>query len=345
MAGRTHRSEAQRAVVASWRYATILVAATVGILILGSLLIQGPMASLIPRGRYGSLRNRPTILPETDGHAALTTNHLGMKLALIPSGEYLMGISSGSDFVDRDERAHHVRLSRPFYLSVHEVTVGQFRQFVNATGYRTEGEQGSGQNHGFAGTGMQFDLGPYTWRDPGFPQDEDSPVVLVSWNDATEFCRWLSSKENQSYRLPTEAEWEWACRAGTSTRFSTGDADDTLREVANIYKVQPKPQALGVVWGEGYSFTASVGTFRANRFGLYDMHGNVQEWCADRYDPDYYAASPTTDPLGPSEGQKRVFRGGSFDLLPWYARSVNRACGIPSYRFYDLGFRVACDAP
>ncbi|MEN6494508.1 MAG: SUMF1/EgtB/PvdO family nonheme iron enzyme, partial [Thermoguttaceae bacterium] len=72
---------------------------------------------------------------------------------------------------------------------------------------------------------------------------------------------------------------------------------------------------------------------------------NVQEWCADRYDPNYDAASPTTDPPGPSEGQKRVFRGGSFDLLPWYARSTNRACGIPSYRFYDLGFRVACDAP
>ncbi|MEN6498592.1 MAG: formylglycine-generating enzyme family protein, partial [Thermoguttaceae bacterium] len=231
------------------------------------------MASLIPRGRNGSLRNRPTILPETDGRAALTTNHLGMKLVLIPSGEYLMGFSPGSDFVDRDERAHHVRLSRPFYLSVHEVTVGQFRQFVNATGYRTEGEQGNGQNHGFTGTGMQFDLGPHTWRDPGFPQDEDSPVVLVSWNDATEFCRWLSNKENQSYRLPTEAEWEWACRAGTSTRFSTGDADDTLREVANIYKVQPKPQAQGVVWGEGYLFTTPVGAFRANRFGLYDMHG------------------------------------------------------------------------
>lgn len=345
MTGHSHHSESQRAPVFSWRCAILPAAAIVGILAFGCLMIQGPLASLVPRGRQNAMRIRPIAGQGADGGDEITTNQLGMKLVLVPAGEYRMGFSSRADFTDRDEYPHRVCLSRPFYLGVHEVTVGQFRRFVDATGYRTEGERGNGLNHGFAGPDKQFDLGPYTWRDPGFPQDDHSPVVLVSWNDATEFCRWLSLQENKSYRLPTEAEWEWACRAGATTCFSTGDAEKTLREVANIYKVQPKPEPSAILWGEGYGFLTPVGTYRANRFGLYDMHGNVQEWCVDRYQADYYAVSPATDPKGPSEGEKRVFRGGSFDLQPWYARCANRACGIPSYRFYDLGFRVACDGP
>ncbi len=256
-----------------------------------------------------------------------------------------MGATASKDFADVDERFHRVRISKPFYLGVHEVTVGQFRRFVEATGYKTDGEQGAGLNLGFTGTARQFELGPYNWRDPGFPQEDDSPVVLVSWNDATQFCQWLSRQEQRTYRLPTEAEWEWACRAGTTTRYSSGDEEASLAQVANIHTVLPMPQTTAVTWGDDYLFTFPVGTFRPNSFGLYDMHGNVQEWCADWYERDYYAQSPTTDPRGPSTGTERTVRGGSYLLMPWHARSVNRSSGLPTYRYCDLGFRVALNGP
>jgi sulfatase modifying factor 1 len=167
----------------------------------------------------------------------------------------------------------------------------------------------------------------------------------VSWNDAVAFCKWLSKKEGKSYRLPTEAEWEYACRAGTTTRYSSGDDFETLAKVGNVADATAKAKFPDWSWAiaasDGYVFTAPVGKFNPNAFGLYDMHGNVWEWCADWYGDEYYAASPADDPMGPASGAGRVFRGGGWRNYAGYSRSALRAYSTPGSRSSDMGFRVS----
>jgi formylglycine-generating enzyme required for sulfatase activity len=172
----------------------------------------------------------------------------------------------------------------------------------------------------------------YSWRDPGFKQSDEHPVVDVNWNDAVAFCEWLSRKEGKTCRLPTEAEWEYACRAGTTTRYSCGDDAQGLADVGKVADAGAREQIA-----QG---TTSVGTFRPNAFGLYDMHGNVSEWCADWYDPNYYANSSGDDPSGPSLGSSRVCRGGSWSGTAGLCRSALRGRYSPEYRRGYLGFRV-----
>ena len=132
-------------------------------------------------------------------------------------------------------------------------------------------------------------------------------MVNVSWNDAVAFCKWLSRKEGKSYRLPTEAEWEYACRAGTTTRYHSGDDPETLAKVANVADATAKAKFPAWKWtikaSDGYVFTAPVGQFKPNAFGLYDMHGNARQWCADWYGGDYYGKSPVDDPNRPRHGR------------------------------------------
>jgi formylglycine-generating enzyme required for sulfatase activity len=159
------------------------------------------------------------------------------------------------------------------------------------------------------------------------------------------FCRWLSKKEGKTYRLPTEAEWEYACRAGTTTRFNCGDDPDTLLESANMDHVKgrtefPHVQELELPKDKPVTFTVPVGRFKPNRFGLYDMHGNVWEWTADRYGEDYYANSPVDDPQGPDDGHLRVRRGGAWHSYPIWVRSAFRNWNVPQSRCVNLGFRV-----
>ncbi len=173
-------------------------------------------------------------------------------------------------------------------------------------------------------------------------------MVDVSWHDAVEFCRWLSGLEGQSYRLPTEAEWEHACRAGSVTRFSCGNDEHSLLKTANA-RVFDTEDGTRI---RGHDCTLPVGSLAANAFGLYDMHGNVWQWCADWYDPGYYARAERDDPQGPSAGVQgpsgeveRVIRGGSFFDHSGFARSARRSARPPHTGEFKIGFRVARSCP
>jgi sulfatase modifying factor 1 len=309
-----------------------------------------------------SPRNSEGRLNVTD-EAQEITNSLGMKLLLIPHGTFQMGSPAGEKgrYDDEDPR-HEVQITKDFYLGRYAVTRGQFRRFVEATGYQTEAEKdgkgGWGYDETKDGKGGFPQKDTFNWRRTGFEQTDEHPVVNVSWNDARAFCEWLGRKEDKSYRLPTEAEWEYACRAGTSTRFYSGDEDGDLRQVANIAdrSLAAKWDHSGlhnpafkkaliswlgeVSWRDGYPFTAPVGQFRSNAWGLYDMHGNVFQWCSDWYDGKYYRRRPRVDPQGPEDGKFRVLRGGSWLDYPRYCRSGRRSGLDPTDRWHCIGFRV-----
>jgi formylglycine-generating enzyme required for sulfatase activity len=268
-----------------------------------------------------------------------------LELVLIPAGTFIMGDNTGQ----ADQKpAHKVKVSRPFYLGKHEVTVEQFRRFIVATGYATDAEKGNGFQGAFGWDRetMEFKMNEqYSWQNTGFEQLENHPVVNISWNDAIEFCNWLSSKEAATFRLPTEAEWEYACRAGTSTSYMHGDDAEGVVKVGNVadadFESQFPELEPAVIASDGYAYTSPVGSFSPNAFGLYDMHGNVWEWCADWYDPEYYATSASGDPEGPVTGDERIYRGGGWFNCARGFRSSSRSAGLPDNRHLTLGFRVA----
>jgi formylglycine-generating enzyme required for sulfatase activity len=216
------------------------------------------------------------------------------------------------------EHAHEVEITRAFWLGLHPVTVGQFAAFARATRYR------------------QTD-----WQSPGFSQDTH-PVVCVSWDDAGTFCAWLTETDSgRMYRLPTEAAWEYACRGGAPEAypFHAGQPLHSLSSTqANFDGNYPHGGAAKVPSPQG---TTPVGSYSPNGWGLFDMHGNVWEWCADRYGGGYYQQSPRQDPPGPPEGSRRVFRGGSWGRPGQRCRSANRDGNVPTTRNGNLGFRVA----
>jgi formylglycine-generating enzyme required for sulfatase activity len=174
-------------------------------------------------------------------------------------------------------------------------------------------------------------------------KSDDHPVVNVSWNDARAFCAWLSAKEGKTYRLPTEAEWEYAARAGTKTRYHTGDADASVEGYANVADARAKkvfPDWTTVAFDDGYVFTAPVGQFKANGFGLHDMIGNAWEWCEDGYDAKAYQRGACKDPVVVG-GALRVLRGGSWFRGLSDCRSAQRLRFGPATQSSFLGFRVA----
>lgn len=337
----------------------------VGCLVFGGYTIRTEhFIVLVLAGAIGEACFRaphPAVAAEPAAQPKEVVNSIGMKLQLIPVGSFTMGTSK--EEIDRlpkafpglrrewfeDEcPAHQVRITRPFYLGAYEVTVGQFRKFVADAGYKTDAERDEKGGYGWTETVVKFEQDPkYTWRNPGFAQTDEHPVVNVSWNDAVAFCKWLRQKEGQTYRLPTEAEWEYACRAGTTTWYSCGDDPEMLATVGNVADAAAKEklsklQALSYIAArDGYVFTAPVGRFQPNDFGLYDMHGNVWEYCADRYAAWYYAVSPADDPSGASVGAGRVFRGGGWDFGVWRCGAAYRRWISPDDRDDFLGFRVA----
>ena len=306
---------------------------------------------------------------------ASVQNSLGMEMVRIPAGEFLMGSDATPQqlalqypayeprrlqALTDEAPVHRVRITRPFYMGKHEVTVGQFARFVVASGYVPEsvadGTGGYGYNPQYdprtspRGDAFEGRQPRYSWRDPGFAQTDTHPVVNVSWNDAVALARWLSQTEQRRYRLPTEAEWEYACRAGTRAHYHAGDDPAALAGVANVFDADsaalwPQWQAYALTTHDGYAFTAPVGRFAPNPFGLHDMHGNVWEWTADWHEDDYYAHSPVDDPPGPADGAVKVRRGGSWHSWPLYARCAYRNWNAPSTRYTLVGIRLVMEAP
>ncbi|MET3442628.1 formylglycine-generating enzyme required for sulfatase activity [Variovorax paradoxus] len=304
-------------------------------------------------------------------HAAeVEHNSLGMAFVRLAAGEFLMGSDEAPELLARaypqlptkrfaqleDEGpVHRVRITRSFWMGRHEVTVGQFRRFIEASGYVPESVADR-----TGGYGWRADYDPattkrgdafegrdprYSWRNPGFTQGDDHPVVNVTWNDAQALAAWLSKTESRRYRLPTEAEWEYACRAGTRSRYSSGDDPRSLLGAANVFdansaKNWPRWQLMAVDGDDGYAFTAPVGSFAPNPWGLYDMHGNAWEWVADWHGDKYYAQSPLDDPQGPAEGEVRVRRGGSWHTWAFYARAAYRNWNAPDTRYTLVGIRL-----
>lgn len=254
-----------------------------------------------------------------------------------------MGSPSTEKGRREDEPQRRVRLNRAFELGQFEVTRGQFRQFVDATNYKSDVERGTLGGYGFDSDTDEL-AGPdqkYTWHFTGFPQTDEHPVVNVTWNDALAFCRWLSSREKRVYRLPTEAEWEYACRGGSQMAFCNGDDFENVIEVGNVVDKDAKVKfadRIAVAGSDGFVFTAPVGKFKANAFGLHDMHGNVWEWTADWFGPP-----PTTDqidPRGPETGKEKVIRGGDWYHDWSFARSAQRYPMDPTLYRRHAGFRV-----
>ncbi len=228
-----------------------------------------------------------------------STNSLRMEMVNIPSGRFYMGSDGRGKNFD-EAPAHVVQITKPFKISATEVTNAQYEQF-------------DPQHKSYRGK-------------KGLSKADDEAVIFVSYEDALAFCKWLSKKEGKNYRLPMEAEWEYACRAGTLSGFSMAG-----KMPKELYKVQefnrdPKPVSL------------QVAQFEPNTWGLYDMHGNVEEWCADWYGP--YQAKEQRDPVGAVSGNYRVTRGGSHNTPPEFLRSANRLAMIPEDKNWVVGFRI-----
>jgi formylglycine-generating enzyme required for sulfatase activity len=293
-----------------------------------------PKAEATPKVTQAAVKpaDRPKPGPtRRDNPTKPITNSIGMKLVLIPAGEFLMGSPDGDDRAfDNEKPQHRVRITRPFYLGTTEVTRGQFRRFVDEAGYQTSAEKDDKSGYFLSDTTGQWVQYPKpTWQNPGFEQTDEHPVVNVSWHDAVAFADWMSRKEGRTYRLPTEAEWEYACRAGTATTYSFGD------DIANFGE-------NGWFGRNSGRRTNPVGEKRPNPFGLFDMHGNVYEWCSDGYAADYYKGSLVDDPPGPVGASDRVIRGGGWGY-PRLARSASRDYLAPGGRSNILGFRLALD--
>ena len=239
-------------------------------------------------------------------------NGIGARMRLIPAGSFLMGSTDKNQFAQDNERPRHqVVISKSFYMSETEVTQSQWKAVM-----KTE-----------------------PWNNTKHESDRffvtassKHPATFVTWHDATEFCRRLSDLENRAYRLPTEAEWEYACRAGTQSLFWFGNDLDSAGEFEWIRKNTKRKDK---------HTPGPVGTKKPNGFGLFDMHGNVTEWCFDWFREDFYSVSEKRDPRGPETGHIRVMRGGNFyeGAFP----SAFRPCELrPNAAFWGSGFRIVC---
>ncbi|MCB1208559.1 MAG: SUMF1/EgtB/PvdO family nonheme iron enzyme [Verrucomicrobiales bacterium] len=247
-------------------------------------------------------------------------------MMLIQPGSFVQGSPVTEVGREDDERERPVSLTKAYYMGKYPVTRGQFARFVAATRYRTEAEVGTSGGFGIEG-GKLVQRKQFTWRNPGFAQTDDHPVVIVTADDAKAFCQWLSKQSRYDCQLPTEAQWEFACRAGTTTAHYLEPVD-------------------AVAWHRGNSnaTTHPVGQKKPNGWGLHDLYGPVWQWCRDWY--GLYPAGAATDPLQTnrnlSDKPRQVIRGGSFMSDVSHSRSAERYRNDAKSRNADNGFRIVC---
>lgn len=339
--------------------------------------------------------------------AAPGANAVDMKFVRMEPGDFTMGVGRtlygptrrelGDDHPYsvqikgneqwNEQPAHPVRLTKAFDIAAREVTLGQFKRFVEQSGYVTDAEKNGAaigfnpQAEGKNNRTLHFKRfavdKKYTWKNPGFPQQNEHPVVCVSWNDAQAFCKWLGEKEGTTFRLPTEAEWEYACKAGTDTWYSFGNDPDLAYAHGNVADAALEQAQPGLTKfqrivklapgdGDGFVYTAPVGSLKPNPWGLYDVHGNVWEWVADKYEELHYRERikqiakqkkideekvVIVDPAGPAKttadkyGDWRVIRGGGWNVAPISCRCTMRAYGEAGDAFCYTGFRVVREVP
>ena len=261
------------------------------------------------------------------------------EMLVIPAGSFEMGSPDSEKGRDKDEGPVHQVSIASFALSKTEITRGQFAAFVKKTRYNTGDKCWTLQDG-------KYDARPGNWRNPGYPQDDKHPVTCINWQDAKAYAEWVSQKTGKKYRLPSEAEWEYAARGHTHTTRYWGESPEEACGYANVADKTAQAQIKGTsAWlvhncMDGFAYTAPVGHFKANAFGLKDMLGNVWEWTEDSYH-DNYKDAPTEGSAWQGDGVKRVLRGGSWNNEPQNVRAAIRNGNKSAQRFSIFGFRVA----
>ncbi len=241
--------------------------------------------------------------------------YLGMEFVWVPGGCYKMGCGWWTSSCSGDEKPVHEVCVDGFWMGKHEVTFDQYDRFCEETGREKPDDGGWGRGR--------------------------RPVINVSWHDAKAFANWLSQKTGYKFRLPTEAEWEYACRSGGKDQMFAGFSDvSQLYRYANFCDRNCPLSWKTKEQDDGYSYSAHVGSYTPNGLGIYDMSGNVWEWCEDWYDKNYYTRSPAKNPRGPSRGAHRVIRGGCWLNNPRLLRCANRLYAAPDDKYDNLGFRL-----
>jgi formylglycine-generating enzyme required for sulfatase activity len=280
--------------------------------------------------QIGRITSAPVLVQENEPtEEKAFTNSIGMKLVLIPRGKFKMGSPEDEkvrEFVEKgSEVQHEVEITKPFYLGIYTVTQKQYKEVMdeNPSWFSAEGG-GKDKVKGL--------------------DNDDFPVENVLWEQAKKFCEKLSGRAGEKrhgrvYHLPTEAEWEYSCRGGASCSNPFHFGKSLSSRQANFNGNYPYGEAEK---GPYLERTCKVGSYKPNKFGLYDMHGNVWQWCSDWYSKDYYKDSPAKDPKGPDSGDARVLRGGSWEFDGRGCRAGLRYRSLPSNRSSGVGFRVAC---
>ncbi len=261
-------------------------------------------------GKKAPLLQKKTSAYHRPKQGDIITNCIDMKLVYIPAGEFMMGSNHGNS---NETPVHKVTISKGFYMGVTEVTQAQYKALMDAN--------------------------------PSYFKGDNNPVERVKRDDAMEFCSKLSQSDGRVYTLPTEAQWEYACRADTTTEYSFGSSESELYKFGNYCD---KSNTTGYSWqdkrhDDGYDKTAPVGSYMPNNFGLYDMHGNVWEWCSDWFDERYYSKSGTVDPENTQSTGFHLLRGGNWRNWASVCRSATRFRLTPGYRSNSVGFRVVIE--
>jgi len=279
-----------------------------------------------------------------------TDSVTGMEFVLIKGGCFKMGDTTGHGEID-EMPVHDVCVS-DFFMGKYEVTNEQFRNFILQTGYKTSAER-FGKGYGISNEGME-DRGlkdGINWKHPLWPSDSitnkmDHPVLQISHDDATIFARWLSMKTGLNYRLPTEAEWEYAARNSAKEYEYSWGSDKPADNIADESMRKHRKYKYWKVWdgyNDGYVYTSPVGKFKPTKLGLFDISGNASEWCSDWYDSYFYESKIKDNPQGAPEGVERSLRGGSWNFKPPYLRCANRMAIFPNNWSYYIGFRLVME--